>query len=506
MTNKEISISAIQIEYSKVVTLLNASFCFKVQNFDYFSRAVKALGSSIAFENCRFENGYHLEGGALYLQNSKVRFLGHSEFLGNAAYYSGGAMFGNKSQIHMSGSGPFVGIQKTYIVGGTAFHVVESKLLYLVILNLMRNQITENTVEGYGDFKHCCGTVFASDSSLTMQGIFHFNNNSNILGGAILLYYSYCLISGHMNLEGNQAFLGSAIFAKSSSLIIMSDEYISSDSFHNKCFSISYPQSIMFCNNLAEDLGGAINLDASTMILTGSIIFVANKAKRGGGTSVYTSEQGDYEPYCIEFQEPLDIIFYTNIAKETGGAIYVDDEYLDSPYCEYPDYYYCFFNVNGLKLHINLNFTENKALTGGPGIYGGAIQFCTVETMYEVMHGVNALQKLMKTSTNILNLYDNFDVLQTLFCNKISVPNLVEDNIYINAQRGQVFNISVTVLTEFNFPIDERVVFTLINNDENRSSEIFGQPYNHLTEKGCRNLGFSILSKCQNEQLKLHTP
>ena len=82
------------------------------------------------------------------------------------------------------------------------------------------------------------------------------------------------------------------------------------------------------------------------------------------------------------FQEPLDIIFDGNVAERFGGAIYIKDRYLDTRLCEYLFLYggiKCFFTVIlGFKSDINLNFTNNQAIAGA-GIYGGAIQYCSVK-------------------------------------------------------------------------------------------------------------------------------
>ena len=63
--------------------------------------------------------------------------------------------------------------------------------------------------------------------------------------------------------------------------------------------------------------------------------------------------------------------------------------------------------------------------------------------------------------------------------------------------------ISVTVLVEFDLPVKERVAFTLTLHNVQSSTQMFSQPYSHLKEKGCRNLGFSILSEHQTEELTL---
>ena len=52
----------------------------------------------------------------------------------------------------------------------------------------------------------------------------------------------------------------------------------------------------------------------------------------------------------------------------------------------------------------------------------------------------------------------------------------------------------------------ERIAFTLNYHDLQISNNIVGRPYNHFIQTGCRDLGFSILSEHETENLKLHPP
>ena len=120
--------------------------------------------------------------------------------------------------------------------------------------------------------------------------------------------------------------------------------------------------------------------------------------------------------------------------------------------------------------------------------------------------GYKVLQDFIKKSTRIQKLYNTSIALKTCHCINGTIPALRDRYVDIRVQRGQVFNISVTVLGEFDFPVSERVAFTLNSNEERSSSQIFGEPYNYLTEKGCRNLGFRIYSEQQEERLTLNPP
>ena len=301
--------------------------------------------------------------------------------------------------------------------------------------------------------------------------------------------------------EGNVAFdNGGAISAVGSYLIINSNEfYLCNNSGYTKSesSSTSNPQSIILYNNSARQLGGAVELDESNMTLTGTVIFMANKAEYGGGISVfYNSDSGKNYPNFIIFQEPLDILLHSNAARALGGALYINDA--DSGCRQQESYYsfYCFFTVNGSMTLVNLNFTGNKA-SDGTGIYGGAIQYCEVEVRNQRQKGYKVLQNLTKDSTEIQHKYANHYPYEICLCNDATSN--------IRVQRDQVFNLSVTVLGEFNVPVYQSLSFTIAY-DKNTSSKGVNQSYNYLTAKGCRNLGFSILSSRQKEFITLYLP
>ena len=412
-------------------------------------------------------------------------------------------MYGLWSLIHFCGNGIFNGANV-----GSAIDIRLTNISFNGAFKFYNNQQIESS--GPGPFSvYSGGAISALRSVLTMQGLFYFDNNLNIYGGAISLRSTNCSIVGLLKLAGNRALLdGGAIYARSSSLAIQSDESAGRfDSFNSECLSKSYPQSIIFCNNSAEKLGGAIHLEDSNMTLTGSVIFVANKAQSGGGISIYySSDPRLSNPNSLVFQEPLDITFHANVAYRFGGAMYINDRYLDTRLCEhlFPDTNKCFFAVNiSLQSNVKLNFTNNQALAGA-GIYGGAMQYCLVELRNKTQLGYEVLQNL--SSTEIQNLRDNFDALKIRHCINGTTPDLYNRSVHIIVQRGQMFNISVTVLGEFDFPVSERVAFTLTSNQERSFSQIFVEPYNYLIRKGCRNLGFGILSEHQKEELMLRSP
>ena len=83
--------------------------------------------------------------------------------------------------------------------------------------------------------------------------------------------------------------------------------------------------AIIFFNNSAGLLGGGVCLDTSSMIISGTVSFIQNKARSGGGISYSTFNPLQSNPIAMELQEPLNMTFYGNIAKENGSAIHIED-------------------------------------------------------------------------------------------------------------------------------------------------------------------------------------
>ena len=498
-TNEVMNNSALVINNSKVVSFSNTLFIKFHSEFTFYSRAVLAVSSSIVFESCKFENGYHSKGGIIYIEDCNVTFLGNNDFLNNTANYTAGALYGLRSEVHMNGSGTIEGNRAVLFCIGTAIHVKLSNLSIYGYFKFSRNQMRKN--DGY--FNGGGGTISTLHSSLILQGQIYFINNSNKYGGAIIMRYSKSLISGHVQFIGNKAFIyGGAVSVVHSSLIIQSKQLFNSSDPYRDFYSKPYPQSVIFCNNSAKVRGGAIDLYSSDMTLTGSIVFMENKANKGGGIAVYyTSEYYVNNHNAILFQEPLDIHFYKNFANKFGGALYIfinRGSLCSSVDCIVNN---CFFKLNGSISYINLNFTGNQASHGGgPGIYGGIIQHCHVNIKNQRRSGYSILQDLTKSSTDVKSIYASIEALKIRICNGTTQ----NDSISIRVQRNRVYNISVEVLGEFNVSLSDIVAFRM-NYSDDKSSIIAGEPYNYKKVNGCRNLGFRVFSKHHIEKLKLHT-
>ena len=95
---------------------------------------------------------------------------------------------------------------------------------------------------------------------------------------------------------------------------------------------------------------------------------------------------------------------------------------------------YCFFSVNDSMSFVILYFTGNNA-SEGSGICGGGIQYWEVEVRNQRQSSYKILQNLTNLSSEIQNEYANHEPSEISICNGS-----------IKVQRGQAFNISVTVM------------------------------------------------------------
>ena len=444
--------SALYFNDSYSVFLLDISF-FRSFHDNISSRAVSIDNSIVQFTNCSFKNGFSNEGGALYIIRSSVSFNGHNYFNINIALFSGGAIYGKFSKIFLSGQNIY-NKNAAINLSGAAIFAIRTNITFSG-----SNTFLNNDGLSYSKFfyqRKGGGAISISQySTIVVHDVALFINNSALYGGAIqLLDKSVCQVWGQ----------------------------------------------IKFINNSARLLGGGVYLDTSRMIISGAVSFIGNKAKSGGGISCSIFDLEGSQPIAMELQEPLNMTFYGNTAKENGAAIHIEDNYLDTYLC--PDLethrsqLHCFFKIKNTTKSLsqmNLNFIDNSAT--GSVLFGGAIEYCSAyNSNISSLTGYEVLQNLSKGSFKIEENYASTPALKIRLCENNNTGSIQEIYKSITVRRGQLFNLSVIALGEFDMPITERVDFTLNSNDDN-STQILNMPYNYQIVKGCRNLGFRLFSE-----------
>ena len=165
-------------------------------------------------------------------------------------------------------------------------------------------------------------------SKITINAALNFTGNRAECGGAFLVYNSTVNLNKlYANFTRNSAASnGGAIALKNQSILSGSVE------------------TVVFRENMANQYGGAVYVDKSSVCLSGELQFLHNMAKSGGAIALKESQKSQLTPKNAKM-----IVFKENGAKHYGGAVYV----------EYSNLYF-----SG-----NIYFSENLAK------YGGAMGF-----------------------------------------------------------------------------------------------------------------------------------
>ena len=265
----------------------------------------------------------------------------------------------------------------TFALGGTFSCILSFEHTYFVKLSnitILGNRhigcssvISENSIVDIsnsiftGIRGYCGAALMASKSTIAFAGNNSFVNNEALAGGALFLYNcssvsfngtnffsknsaikirtSYnditrkCSATYRTFTENRYWFLskGGAIYSYYSNIASIDYFMYKIDGFRSPCLSYHIDSSlqlsshIIFLNNSAASLGGAIYLNDSELIIDGSICFVKNHAESFGG-ALFSKKS--YIAFNINklsnktFIGPY-IMFMNNSVKTSGGAIFL---------------------------------------------------------------------------------------------------------------------------------------------------------------------------------------
>jgi predicted outer membrane repeat protein len=339
--------------FSGARTLISAS------TYGYMSSAIHAInGSSVAFigQEAVFENFKSTAGGiVLYSwtdENSKIYFSTWTKITatGNEAS-SGGFMKYGADKIFTAD----ITLNSNIAQYGGAFYIENGKLTFLGDNTIFNNNIsTAADADGGAVYLGPSGEVDFSSTTLTASGnearnggfmylnekdmIFHKDvtlsqNKSRASGGALYISLTTMTFDGeNVSFEANQSTgSGGAIY--------------SSYSFYNS----KTQKQDSFSNNTALEKGGALYSLASTWTFNSEqTVFSGNSAKNGGG-AIYALDESYLEFNYLQswfgsnassnggggaifssnshivFNNDNRTVFYQNISNGNGGAIYADN-------------------------------------------------------------------------------------------------------------------------------------------------------------------------------------
>ena len=285
-------------------------------------------GSEVHFHGMLvLTNNHAAEGGAIWVENSKMSWDGHTTFANNMVYgipfrdpnggalscsgsnmnFSGTTMFQNNSAGEAGGAVWVGSASTTYWHGNTNFVDNRSKIYGggLMATDSTRIEFHGTTV-ATGNFAAIGGGAFrlAEESliptSLVFSGSTTISDNSAGDVGGRIDVRDHCDISwnGNMTLSGNMA------AEDGGALSVIGD-----------AITLNTRGTNLFRGNSANGYGGAVYSFGNTIGQSyKGVVFYSNVTARGGAIATFSSEQESENTYTT-------CIFTNNVASATGGAV-----------------------------------------------------------------------------------------------------------------------------------------------------------------------------------------
>ena len=436
--------------YSAIAINMSHFMLFNVQfqglNFHQGSRAISIIHSKAAVINCSFYDGHSNNGGAVYVLWSSVTFCGDNLFSNNKARF-GGAIFSNKSSLVFSNYCAVLWndtciVHCSIICKKNKTFITQFKLGY----NGTSKFINNNAEWG--------GAIdIENNSSLQICSSIFFNNSAYEYGGAIDVVQSSAVLFGEIRFECNKANDGGALASWESTIITGLSKRLPHKcaKFRGEMFAVAYnalkkKTTIAFHNNTADSHGGGWRIFYGCITITGTVNFTSNRAYRGGGLASHKS--------VVEFKSPLILMFYSNTAKDVGGAIFYEVHNTDP--MKHRDTN-CFFMVtadNASFSHINIDFVDSRA-EEGMDIFGNDLDTCKVYinntiskiSGYQFFNGVSTYYQHTNISLSIASF-----ARYLCFC-KNGTYDCSKKNMVLTVPPGKTFNISVIGVGYSNKPL-----------------------------------------------------
>ena len=275
------SSSAVLVHESENVTILNSTFrgAGEVIGSAFMFSPMLITDTQITISQCVFEINSATFGGALFVSRSSATLNGNL-FIGNKAHIDGGAVYCQTSIINLVETVGNVFLENSAEQNGGA----------LYCRNCTVNISTDDTLE-LKDAQFLPQKPMCTDFSGNFAGSF---------GGAVYLNSSFLSLSGtNITFENNFASLGGAVYIIKSTVT-------------------SSTRHLMFCGNTASQIGGAIDIGISSVMLGGNDTtqYFLDNHSHGGSAGAIGCFYGNVE---IRGRS----IFTGNSAFIYGGALWV---------------------------------------------------------------------------------------------------------------------------------------------------------------------------------------
>ena len=266
---------------------------------------------------------------------------------------------------------------------------------------------------------------------------------------------------------------------------------------YNTNCSFSMHSSLNFSHNTAIYSGGITLFNSTIQFMTTTMVyFEYNEGGDGGGMAFYQKSYIIRQQYYKNewHNETIDLYFYHNKARASGGAIFVKDtDYnmrqifqiiIDKPIVT-PKYFVSIPIAETYSPKIHLHFGHNTAKVSGNDLYGGRIDSCQIRDFFR-------LSWFPPSSNDIYHAIAS-DPIRICICEGV-FPMCNQTYYHVKAFPGQTFQIEVVAVGQ-RMGIVPAVVTTELSDGEGRLGE--GQAVQGAGRE-CTALKFTILSSINN--------
>ena len=250
-----------------------------------------------------------------------------------------------------------------------------------------------------------------------------FNNNHAVVGGGALYALNSTInVKNHaqMTFANNSAFSAGALVLISSKVHLMSHTILT------------------FINNTAINLGGAFFSYRSTLSIENATTRCINNSAAYGGAMALLSST------LKLFNGSSNLTFENNLAKEKGGAIYVEPDQVEyTLQVQYDNYYYLldsclYYDTNPTSSEqYYLYFINNLAQTAGDDVYGASLEWCNTSVIHIHPKSNSSLSSIAGTPTRVCR------------CDKTPKPlcrNISHSHFSLSYYPGETIPVSVVIV------------------------------------------------------------
>ena len=257
---------------------------------------------------------------------------------------------------------------------------------------------------------------------------------------------------------------------------------------HSHCIALSISATIA----TAIHSGGVTLYNSTIQFVTITMAyFEYNEGGDGGGMAFYKKSYIRRQQRSEWTNETINLYFYHNKARGSGGAIFVKDEDYIEVLTGYQ--YKYFVSTTIFEIHspnIHLHFSNNAAKVSGNDLYGGRIDTRQIRDVF--------LLSWFPQSSNDTHYAIASDPIRICTC-KGAFPMCKQTDYHVKAFPGQTFQIEVVAVGQ-RMGIVPSVVTTEFSDGEGRLGE--GQAIQGAGRE-CTALKFTVFSIKKSKMLNL---